>query len=356
MLRSADHLSNPQIKQQLLAKVAADRANEAEILVLIGEADHRKMYADEGHPSMFVYCVKGFHFSKDVAFKRIHAARAARDFPLLIEAVADGRLHLSAVRLIAPHLTAQNVDELVAAATHRTCDEIEEMIARRFVRLETLLEGQAPRSAECHVPQPVEVASMIPQQAARPVALELLELGQAMSEPSVAPIAPARQPEPMRWIAISLSAYEKLQRAQALTSGDVSSVVERAMDEVILKAEKHKFAATAKPQAPGARRPSLRARTIPAHVRRTVVKRDQARCTFSAGSEMRCETREHLEFDHIVPLARGGKSSADNLRLRCRAHNQREADRAFGKEFMEEKRRLKRVARSQDPEAGESAP
>jgi hypothetical protein len=161
MLRSAANLSNPQIKASLLAKSASDCANEADILVLIAEADRRKMYLEEGYPSMHAWCIEFFHYSRDVAFKRIHAARAARDFPVLYEAVAEGRLHLSAVRLIAPHLTLDNVGELVAAATHRTCEYIEEMIARRFVRLETLLEGSALA--------PSAMASMIPQQAARPV-------------------------------------------------------------------------------------------------------------------------------------------------------------------------------------------
>jgi hypothetical protein len=96
---------------------------------------------------MHAFCIEFFHFSKDVAFKRIHAARAARDFPVLFRAVEDGRLHLSAVRLIASHLTPENVDELVAAATHRTCEEIEEMLARRLVRLETLLEGSGQSGA-----------------------------------------------------------------------------------------------------------------------------------------------------------------------------------------------------------------
>jgi hypothetical protein len=36
-----------------------------------------------------------------------------------------------------------------------------------------------------------------------------------------------------------------------------------------------------------------------------------------------------LEFDHIEPVARGGHATTANLRLRCRAHNQYEADRIF---------------------------
>ena len=41
-------------------------------------------------------------------------------------------------------------------------------------------------------------------------------------------------------------------------------------------------------------------------------------------------------------MARGGRTTAKNLRLRCRAHNQHAAECAFGKGFMREKREAAR--------------
>jgi hypothetical protein len=37
-------------------------------------------------------------------------------------------------------------------------------------------------------------------------------------------------------------------------------------------------------------------------------------------------------------VARGGLATVDNLRLRCRAHNQYEAERTFGSGFLRDKR------------------
>jgi hypothetical protein len=51
-----------------------------------------------------------------------------------------------------------------------------------------------------------------------------------------------------------------------------------------------------------------------------------------------------LEFDHVVPVARGGTATVEGLRLRCRTHNQYEADRVFGAEFMSRKRLGARLA------------
>ncbi len=44
----------------------------------------------------------------------------------------------------------------------------------------------------------------------------------------------------------------------------------------------------------------------------------------------RCTERRVLEFHHVTPYAAGGVSTADNIQLRCRAHNGYEAERYFG--------------------------
>jgi hypothetical protein len=49
-------------------------------------------------------------------------------------------------------------------------------------------------------------------------------------------------------------------------------------------------------------------------------------------------------LDHVEPLARGGDATVANLRLRCRTHNQYEAERSFGSEFMHRKREEARIA------------
>jgi hypothetical protein len=73
-------------------------------------------------------------------------------------------------------------------------------------------------------------------------------------------------------------------------------------------------------------------------VRREVWERDGHQCAFVGENGRRCEARRGLECDHITPVARGGESTVANVRLLCRAHNQFEADRVFGRVFMEGKR------------------
>jgi len=112
-------------------------------------------------------------------------------------------------------------------------------------------------------------------------------------------------------------------------------VLERALDALVEKLERRKFAKAARSR-PG--KASKNPRHIPADVRRAVWERDEGQCTFVSDKGKRCEARTRLEFDHIDPVARGGRSSKDGLRLRCRAHNQYEAECTFGAGFMREKR------------------
>ena len=70
--------------------------------------------------------------SGDMAFRRIHAARAMLRFPQILPALADGRLHLTAVVLIAPRLKAENAMSLIEAASHKTKVQILAMLAERY--------------------------------------------------------------------------------------------------------------------------------------------------------------------------------------------------------------------------------
>src|SRR5213594_2499134 len=135
---SLTHLSDAVLIRDLAALIAHDRVTTAAILAHIAEVDARRLYAPAGYPSMHAYCVGELRFSEDAAYKRIQAARAARQFPALFTALEEGRLHLAAVCLLAPHLTPENADELLKAAAHGTKADIEQLLAERFPGTELL--------------------------------------------------------------------------------------------------------------------------------------------------------------------------------------------------------------------------
>jgi len=71
-------------------------------------------------------------------------------------------------------------------------------------------------------------------------------------------------------------------------------------------------------------------RNIPPEVQRAVCQRDGDQCAFVSKDGHRCTERTFLEFHHILPYALGGQATIENISLRCRRHNQYEAELVFG--------------------------
>ncbi len=122
-------IPNDELLRRLAALLASCRHTEADLVAHIGEVDARRLYVWQATPSMFVYCTERLHLSEAEACLRIAVARTSREHPVLLEMLADGRLHLSAIAKLTPHLTPENRDELLRRATHRSKREIDELVA-----------------------------------------------------------------------------------------------------------------------------------------------------------------------------------------------------------------------------------
>ena len=101
---------------------------ESELVAHLAEVETRRLYAREAAPSMFVYCTNILHLSEAEAWLRITAARVAREHPVVLEMLADGRLHLTGIAKLAPHLTRENRDLLLSCAVHKSKRQIEELV------------------------------------------------------------------------------------------------------------------------------------------------------------------------------------------------------------------------------------
>ena len=123
-------LSDRDLLAEVQSAVACERHATARLIALLMEVDSRKLYAPEGCSSLFTYCVQRLHLSEHAAYLRIEAARLARRFPMILDRLSDGSLHLTAVSLLGPHLTAANHLELLDSARHVSKRDVELLIAR----------------------------------------------------------------------------------------------------------------------------------------------------------------------------------------------------------------------------------
>src|SRR4051812_34595068 len=79
---------------------------------------------------MVAFCVGELGFSEAAAYDRIAVGRAGRKLPAIFDALRSGGVHLTGLRLLAPHLTEKNHRKLLAKAAGRSKREIEELVVR----------------------------------------------------------------------------------------------------------------------------------------------------------------------------------------------------------------------------------
>ena len=131
---SMHRLSNDELLARVKQLVRREGEATANLVAHLAELDARRLYLSEGCSSLFAYCTQVLHLSEHAAFNRIEAARAARKFPVILTLLASGALHLAAVRLLAPHLTAENHAELLQAARFQSKRDVELLVARASPR------------------------------------------------------------------------------------------------------------------------------------------------------------------------------------------------------------------------------
>ncbi len=371
---SLAQLSEHELLHHFEALVARDRRTTAQLLVAIAEIDERKLWARHACPSMFAFCVERFHMSEQVTAKRIWAARTARRFPVVLEMVERGDLHLTAIHLLARHLTEENCSDVLRRAAHKSSREIERLVAAlapqpdvaSWVRsLPRRVAGAAHAGGGAAASSG---ATMRSESAPTPAsALPSCPVQSRGGSPVPAPVArPITALSPRRYkieITVDEATHDKLRSLQDLlgrsqVGRDPAAIIRRAIDVLLVETLKRKTAATDRPRpAPPARDAAqknsgpasrsipaapknrgLRSRSIPAALRRTVWRRDCGRCRYVDHRGRRCNATADVEFHHKDPFARGGSHGVDNVELRCAAHNQYQADLDFGRDFMDARR------------------
>src|SRR6187397_1606939 len=126
--KSLQELSNTELLASTRRLIGRSNQLLAELLAHLGEVEARGIHRTRACSSLYAYCIYELRFSEDEAFRRVAAARLVRRFPALLEALASGELHLTGLLLLGPHLTEQNLVEVLARAKHRTKREITKLV------------------------------------------------------------------------------------------------------------------------------------------------------------------------------------------------------------------------------------
>jgi hypothetical protein len=397
---AAKKLTDEELIARLKQCVTRGRQCEARTLVHMSEVDARKLYRDQGYSSMFDYVMRALHMSEAEAGLRITAARFGRQYPQAFEMLARGEVHISALCVLASVLTRETIG-LLEHARFKSKKEVEELRATHFPKRDvaTQFHRLSPRKGAPNVPSPetARASRTVVEHGHAPVLVPLAAQDAAGVTPcvssahdaaaaapnvpsaqdtagvtpcvssaeAIAPSTPATEVQSFRLeppvttfslvplgegrTAVRFTASQrwgdKLRQAQHLMrhrvpGGDPIAILECALDMLIADRKKKLFGRTAKPRrtSPKSASSGKPSRYIPRAVRREVADRDGEQCAFVAPDGQRCAERGRIELDHHpIPAARGGRSTPDNLRLLCAAHNALEAERAYGPAFIRQR-------------------
>ena len=301
-------VSDGQLTEGVYRLCSEERAIVVEQLIHLAEIERRNLHLELGYGSTFDFCRRFLGHIKSKAFRRSTAARLLARFPVLADHLRDGRLCVTTLVQLRDVLVEHRLDEVLARAAGKTEDEIKELVA-----------ALEPK------PAPLDLFRRLPAPA------PVTEFG-SCPEPLAVPERPPAKLEPISEelrvlrITVGRDFADDLARARAAFGGDIPAVIHHCL-RVALEHYERRRRGTGRAAGGQSR---ARGRYIVAAVRDAVWRRDEARCAYLGPNGIRCTATERLEVHHVVPFARGGQPTLENLALRCRLcrarHNPHYAD------------------------------
>jgi hypothetical protein len=124
-------LSNPELGARLDDLFRLRAALEGHIVQLLGEAERRQTYRDDGATSAAVWIAERFALSKSGARALVRVAQKAWDVPQLVAALQSGEISFDKLRAISDVATPESDAALLEAARVRSVRELDELARTR---------------------------------------------------------------------------------------------------------------------------------------------------------------------------------------------------------------------------------
>jgi hypothetical protein len=337
ILDSLARLTDDELAARVKSLTVREHGIAACVIAHIAEMDTRDIHLRAGYPRLYDYCSSVLHLSEWEAWNRILAGRVARRFPILFDMLEEGSIHLTGIKLLAPHLTDENHRRVLESARFKSKLAIGEIVARLHplpdVPTSVVPIPAFPASSDPATPELSATGSTPPP-----------ERRDTRDAPTFAPPLPPARPttltplSPQRYklqVTISGETLEKLRRAKDLlghvvAGGDDDALLNRALTVLLDKLTREKCARTDKPQPGRPRRP--RARRPSAAVTRIVWERDGGRCKYTSTDGHRCEETRRVVPHHLDPwVLAGSPDDPAAYELRCQRHNDYEGRLYFGR-------------------------
>lgn len=286
---------NP-IHKKALEVATRFKQAEADLISVLQEVDHAKVFLMLGYTSLFNYCVQALGLSEGVAYNFVTVARKAREVPVLQSAIQNGSLSVSKARKIAPVLTLANQEEWVEKAKALSTRKIEEEVARVAPREAT--PERMKFVSENRLELRMGISKALQEKLKRVQDLEAQRTGRAVSVEETLDAL----------LNVYLEAKDPVKRA--------ARVLKRKVNADAPVTGQVKRLETSENREP-----------IPAAIRHQIQLRDGGRCSHVDPNGSLCENRRWLDVHHVLERSQGGGNDLENLVTLCAPHHKMEHDR-----------------------------
>ena len=349
--------SSEKLDRSAVELASREKQDVARLIAHIAEIGQRKYDLTLGYSGLFEYCLRRLNLGEGTVHRRTQVAGVCRRFPQILEALHAGRLHLTGASLIAPHLTAENAENIITSAQGKTKREL-------LVFLATLAPKKEFKPSLRKKPASKPVKSERKASEADPRALPPDEAKPEENTPSPLCengsrdlIEPATEERYNFRFSLSKEVVEKFQRAAEVLNISsphchIAEIFDRALEALLDKKDpqrrqerRQKRQAKQRSACPGKKEEPQKSesgsspvsRYIPPEVRDRILEKAGHQCEYRGLDGERCSSRTGLEIDHTLPFSVYHTNDEAHLRVLCPAHNLHEAEEFFGREFVQEK-------------------
>ena len=279
-------LSDNELLNDIRKLAEVERTNLVNFLHHLREIDRRRLYSELKHQSLFDFVVKDLRYSEPAALRRISAMRLMAEFPEVEAKIVSGAITLTTLALA----------RFAFSKAKRSGITISNETKKRIIRA---LENQSVRETK--------------------KVLETLNLKEAWKKP-------IRYEDIANEILRERLLELKGRFAHISPNIPLEELMMRICDGLLGPRRWDQNAPS--PEKVHSGTEDKRENLSVAAAKREVWRRDQSRCS-------NCESTYAVQIDHIIPIAAGGSSTIENMRLLCRSCNQRAAINYFGMKKMD---------------------
>lgn len=286
------------LHEETLSLVKEERRLTGLVIENLQKISDQRLFLRMGYSTMFDYCTKALGYSESGAYRRISAARLAKEIPEIKEKLTAGVLNLTNITMM---------QSLSSSAVQRSGQEMTTDEKRSILKK---IENCSKREAQEILSKYFPDSDVFKREFVR-----FLSGDEAVLHIRI-PIETLRKLDQIK----SLRAHKNPKMNYAEVIEDMCNCILKKIGPE-LKTENKLITTKFKDSLTGLQE-EANPRYIPQKLRMQIYQRDQTQCTFiDENTKKRCTSKHLLQVDHIQPVSRGGQATLNNLRLLCQAHH-----------------------------------